>query len=208
VSPGAAMSEIERIVAELPEGYALEWSGISYEERMSGSQAPMLYALSIIIVFLCLAAMYESWSVPFAVILVVPLGILGTVAATISLSLSNDVYFQVALLTTIGLAAKNAILIVEFAKSLYEDGHDLVDATLMALQQRFRPIIMTSMAFMLGVLPLAIASGAGSASQNAIGIGVMGGMFSATFLATFFVPMFYVMVMRAVARRKEKKAAS
>src|SRR5690606_4158794 len=171
VSSGAAMSEIERIVAELPEGYALEWSGISYEERMSGSQAPMLYALSIIIVFLCLAAMYESWSVPLAVIMVVPLGILGTVAATISLSLSNDVYFQVALLTTIGLAAKNAILIVEFAKSLYEEGHDLVEATLTAMQQRFRPIIMTSMAFMLGVLPLAIASGAGSASQNAIGIG-------------------------------------
>jgi len=207
VSSGAAMSEIERIVAELPEGYALEWSGISYEERMSGSQAPMLYALSIIIVFLCLAAMYESWSVPLAVIMVVPLGILGTVAATISLSLSNDVYFQVALLTTIGLAAKNAILIVEFAKSLYEEGHDLVDATLMAMQQRFRPIIMTSMAFMLGVLPLAIASGAGSASQNAIGIGVMGGMFTATFVATFFVPMFYVMVMRLVARRKAKSGA-
>ncbi|MES3008949.1 MAG: efflux RND transporter permease subunit [Pseudomonadota bacterium] len=201
VSSGDAMDEIESIVATLPEGFALEWSGISYEERLTGSQAPLLYSLSIIIVFLCLAALYESWSVPLAVILVVPLGVIGAVLATLSQSLANDVYFQVALLTTIGLSAKNAILIVEFAKTLHERGHDLVEATLMATRQRFRPIIMTSMAFMLGVLPLAIANGAGSASQNAIGIGVMGGMFSATYLATFFVPMFYVAVMK-LSRRK------
>jgi multidrug efflux pump len=201
VSSGDAMDEIERIVSTLPEGFALEWSGISYEERLTGSQAPLLYSLSIIIVFLCLAALYESWSIPLAVILVVPLGVLGAVLATVGQSLSNDVYFQVALLTTIGLSAKNAILIVEFARTLYEQGHDLVEATLMATQQRFRPIIMTSMAFMLGVLPLALASGAGSASQNAIGIGVMGGMFSATYLATFFVPMFYVAVMKLAQRR-------
>lgn len=201
VSSGDAMDEIERIVSTLPAGFALEWSGISYEERLTGSQAPLLYSLSIIIVFLCLAALYESWSIPLAVILVVPLGVLGAVVATVGQSLSNDVYFQVALLTTIGLSAKNAILIVEFARTLYEQGHDLVEATLMATQQRFRPIIMTSMAFMLGVLPLALASGAGSASQNAIGIGVMGGMFSATFLATFFVPMFYVAVMKLAQRR-------
>jgi multidrug efflux pump len=201
VSSGDAMDEIERIVSTLPEGFALEWSGISYEERLTGSQAPLLYSLSIIIVFLCLAALYESWSIPLSVILVVPLGVLGAVLATVGQSLSNDVYFQVALLTTIGLSAKNAILIVEFARTLYEQGHDLVEATLMATQQRFRPIIMTSMAFMLGVLPLALASGAGSASQNAIGIGVMGGMFSATYLATFFVPMFYVAVMKLAQRR-------
>lgn len=201
VSSGEAMDEIERIVADLPDGYALEWSGISYEERLTGSQAPLLYSLSIIIVFLCLAALYESWSVPLAIILVVPLGILGTVMATVSQSLSNDVYFQVALLTTIGLSAKNAILIVEFAKTLHEQGEDLLEATLIATRQRFRPIVMTSMAFMLGVLPLAIASGAGSASQNAIGIGVMGGMFSATWLATFFIPMFYVAVMKLFNRK-------
>ncbi len=186
VSSGDAMDAIESIVATLPEGFALEWSGISYEERLTGSQAP---------------ALYESWSVPLAVILVVPLGVIGAVLATLSQSLANDVYFQVALLTTIGLSAKNAILIVEFAKTLHERGHDLVEATLMATRQRFRPIIMTSMAFMLGVLPLAIANGAGSASQNAIGIGVMGGMSSATYLATFFVPMFYVAVMK-LSRRK------
>ena len=206
VSTGDAMKEIEAIVAQLPKGLALEWSGLSYEERLSGSQAPLLYALSILIVFLCLAALYESWSVPFAVILSVPLGILGAVLATRFSGLSNDVYFQVALLTTVGLTAKNAILIVEFAKDLYEQGHDALDSALMAAKLRFRPIVMTSMAFILGVTPLAIAHGAGSASQNAIGIGVMGGMVAATTIAIFFVPMFYV-AMQKFSRKKPEKGA-
>lgn len=194
VSTGAAMEEIQKIVKTLPEGLGLEWYGLSYEERQTGAQAPALYALSILIVFLCLAALYESWAVPFAVMLVVPLGILGAVVAAYIFGLPNDVYLQVALLTTVGLASKNAILIVEFAKDLREQGHSLMEAVSIAAKQRFRPIIMTSMAFMLGVTPLALASGAGAASQNAIGIAVMGGMAAATFLAIFFVPMFYVMV--------------
>ncbi|MDO6566612.1 efflux RND transporter permease subunit [Alteromonas sp. 1_MG-2023] len=194
VSSGEAMDEMEKLVAQLPDGYAIEWSGLSFEEQQAGSQAPMLYTISILIVFLCLAALYESWSVPFAVMLVVPLGILGSVTAAFLFNLPNDVYLQVAFLTTVGLAAKNAILIVEFAKDQYEEGVDLMTAVSNAASQRFRPILMTSMAFILGVTPLAMASGAGSASQNAIGIAVMGGMFAATFLAIFFVPMFYVMV--------------
>lgn len=194
ISSGEAMEEMEKLVAQLPDGYAIEWSGLSFEEQQAGSQAPMLYAISILIVFLCLAALYESWSVPFAVMLVVPLGILGSVTAAFLFNLPNDVYLQVAFLTTVGLAAKNAILIVEFAKEQYEEGIDLMTAVSNAASQRFRPILMTSMAFILGVTPLAMASGAGSASQNAIGIAVMGGMFAATFLAIFFVPMFYVMV--------------
>ncbi|WP_218395837.1 efflux RND transporter permease subunit [Alteromonas lipotrueae] len=194
VSSGEAMEEMEKLVAQLPAGYAIEWAGLSFEEQQAGSQAPMLYAISILIVFLCLAALYESWSVPFAVMLVVPLGILGSVTAAFLFNLPNDVYLQVAFLTTVGLAAKNAILIVEFAKDQYEEGIDLMTAVSNAASQRFRPILMTSMAFILGVTPLAMASGAGSASQNAIGIAVMGGMFAATFLAIFFVPMFYVMV--------------
>ena len=194
VSSGEAMQEMENMVAQLPDGFGVEWAGLSFEEQQAGSQAPMLYAISIIVVFLCLAALYESWSVPFAVILVVPLGILGSVIAAFLFSLPNDVYLQVAFLTTVGLASKNAILIVEFAKARYEDGEDLMTAVSEAASQRFRPILMTSMAFILGVTPLAISSGAGAAAQNAIGIAVMGGMFAATFLAIFFVPMFYAMV--------------
>ena len=194
ISSGEAMAEMQKLVEQLPLGFAIEWSGLSYEEQEAGSQAPMLYALSILIVFLCLAALYESWSVPFAVMLVVPLGILGSVTAAFIFNLPNDVYLQVAFLTTVGLAAKNAILIVEFAKEQYENGEDLMTAVSNAASQRFRPILMTSMAFILGVTPLALASGAGAASQNAIGIAVMGGMFAATFLAIFFVPMFYVLV--------------
>jgi multidrug efflux pump len=194
VSTGVGMEEIEKIVDTLPEGFDVEWSGISYEERAAGAQAPALYALSILIVFLCLAALYESWAVPLAVILVVPLGILGAVIAAYFKGLPNDVYLQVALLTTVGLASKNAILIVEFAKDLKEQGHSLMESVAIAARQRFRPILMTSMAFILGVTPLALSSGAGAASQNAIGITVMGGMAAATFLAIFFVPMFYVMV--------------
>ncbi len=200
VSSGDAMLAAEEIVAKLPLGIGYQWTGMSFQERESGNQAPLLYALSILIVFLCLAALYESWSVPFAVILVVPLGVIGAVLFAMGRGLSNDVYFQVGLLTTIGLAAKNAILIVEFARALYEDGMDLVQATMEAVRMRLRPIIMTSLAFMLGVTPLVISSGAGSGSQNAIGTGVFGGMFSATVLAIFFVPVFFVVVFRLAQR--------
>lgn len=196
ISTGEAMAEAERLVSQLPAGFGLEWSGLSYEEKAAGSQAPMLYALSIVVVFLCLAALYESWVVPFAVLLVVPLGIFGSVVAAYLFGLPNDVYLQVAFLTTVGLASKNAILIVEFAKELYDNGTPLHEAVRTAAEQRFRPILMTSMAFILGVTPLAIATGAGSVSQNAIGIAVMGGMIAATFLAIFFVPMFYVVVVK------------
>lgn len=196
VSTGVAMAEMERMTSELKAGMDTEWTGMSYEERLSGAQAPALYALSALVIFLCLAALYESWSVPFSVMLAIPLGILGVVVASKLFGLSNDVYFQVGLLTTMGLTAKNAILIVEFAKELYQGGMDLRQATLQAAEQRFRPIIMTSMAFVLGVTPLALASGAGSASQNAIGIGVIGGMLAATFIAIFFVPLFYIALQR------------
>jgi len=206
VSSGVAMAEMEKIAAQLPPGIGFEWTGLSLEERDSGSQTPMLYTISVLIVFLCLAALYESWSVPFSVLLVVPLGVLGTVLATWVFHLSNDVYFQVGLLTVVGLSAKNAILIVEFAKELQEQGVALVDATLQAVKLRLRPILMTSIAFGLGVLPLAIASGAGSGSQNAIGVGVLGGMLTATFLGIFFVPVFFVLV-RARFGRKAAPAA-
>ncbi len=204
VSSGVAMSEMERMVRELPAGIDFTWSGISYEEKSSGSQTLWLYLISLIVVFLSLAALYESWSIPFSVILVVPFGIFGALVSSILFKMSNDVYFQVGLLTTIGLSAKNAILIVEFAKSLYDEGHDVVESTLIAIKLRFRPIIMTSMAFMLGITPLALAHGAGSASQRAIGVGVMGGMFAATFFATLFVPMFFVLVQR-FAKKIAKK---
>ncbi|WP_041641318.1 efflux RND transporter permease subunit [Magnetococcus marinus] len=203
VSTGTAMQEIEQMLQKLPAGIGLEWVGLSYEEQRSGAQAPILYAVSILFIFLCLAALYESWSVPFSVILSVPLGILGAVLAAKSYGLNNDVYFQVGLLTTMGLASKNAILIVEFAKKQYQAGMDLRTATLMGAKQRFRPIIMTSMAFVLGVSPLAVANGAGSASQNAIGISVVGGMLAATFIAIFFVPMFYMGIQR-LARAPEQ----
>jgi hydrophobe/amphiphile efflux-1 (HAE1) family protein len=200
ISSGEAMAAMEELARQLPEGISFEWQGLSYEERLSGSQAPALYAISILVVFLCLAALYESWSIPAAVILVVPLGILGAVIAAHLRGLPNDVYFQVGLLTTIGLSAKNAILIVEFAKDMHRDGMSLLEATLEACRQRLRPILMTSFAFILGVLPLAISTGAGSGSQNAIGVGVMGGMISATVLAIFFVPVFFVTVLSLVGR--------
>ncbi|MGF9566208.1 efflux RND transporter permease subunit [Neorhizobium sp. JUb45] len=202
VSTGEAMDEMERLVEALPGGYTVAWQGISYQERLSGSQAPMLYALSILIVFLCLAALYESWSIPFSVILAVPVGVLGAVGAAYLLGQSNDVYFKVGLLTTIGLAAKNAILIVEFAKDRQETGMGMLEATLEAAKLRLRPIIMTSLAFILGVVPLAIATGAGSAAQNAIGIGVLGGMLSATLLGIFFVPSLFVVVRRLSRGKK------
>jgi multidrug efflux pump len=195
-SSGRAMQELEKIISFLPKGIDHTWSGLSYEEKSSGSQTLALYAISLIVVFLSLAALYESWSIPFSVILTVPFGIFGALLFTTISGMTNDVYFQVALLTTIGLSAKNAILIVEFARTLHEKGEDLVTAVLIATRQRFRPILMTSMAFILGITPLAVATGAGSASQREIGIAVMGGMFAATFAATLFVPMFYVMVQR------------
>ncbi len=200
VSSGTAMAEMEKMIKKLPEGIDYAWSGISYEEKTSGSQTLSLYAVSILVVFLSLAALYESWLIPFSVILVVPFGIIGALIFSSVAGMSNDVYFQVGLLTTIGLSAKNAILIVEFAESLRRSGHEILEATLIATKQRFRPIIMTSMAFILGITPLATASGAGSVSQREIGIGVMGGMFVATFVATLFVPMFYVLVQK-LARR-------
>jgi multidrug efflux pump len=194
-SSGEAMEQMEKLVAKLPRGVGAEWTGMSYEERLSGSQAPALYAVSLAVVFLCLAALYESWSIPVSVLLVVPLGILGVVIATLARGLSNDAFFQVGLLTTMGLAAKSAILIVEFAKHYYDNGSTLVDAVTQAARQRLRPIIMTSLAFMFGVLPLALASGAGSGAQNAVGTAVIGGMLAATFLAIFFVPLFFVVVL-------------
>ena len=196
LSSGDAMATIDQLVSRLPAGIGYEWTGASFQERQSGSQAPGLYAISILVVFLCLAALYESWSVPFSVIMAVPLGVLGALAAAYLRGMENDVYFQVGLLTTIGLSAKNAILIVEFAKSLYDQGTDLVEATVKACRMRIRPILMTSLAFMLGVLPLAISTGAGANSRHAIGTGVFGGMLSATVLAIFFIPLFFVIVVR------------
>lgn len=196
VSTGTAMQVMETLVQKLPSGFGLEWTGMSYQERLSGAQAPALYAISLLVVFLCLAALYESWSVPFSVMLVVPLGVIGALLATWMRGLENDVYFQVGLLTVIGLAAKNAILIVEFANDMNAQGRELVAATLDACRQRLRPILMTSLAFIFGVLPMATSSGAGSGSQHAVGTGVMGGMISATVLAIFFVPLFFVLVRR------------
>lgn len=196
VSSGTSMTIVEQFINELPAGIGYEWSGMSYQERASGSQAPLLYAISMLVVFLALAALYESWSIPFSVMMVVPLGIVGALLATYLRSLNNDVYFQVGLLATIGLSAKNAILIVEFAKELMEQGKGVIEATLEAVRIRLRPILMTSFAFILGVLPLVISTGAGSGSQHAVGTGVMGGMISATVLGIFLVPVFFVVIMR------------
>lgn len=195
-STGEAMNEIDKIMESMPRGVGHEWTGISREERISGSQAPILLALSLLAIFLCLAALYESWSIPFAVILVVPLGVLGSLIAANFASMPNDVYFKVGLITIMGLAAKNAILIIEFAKDMQEQGMDLLDAALKACEMRFRPILMTSMAFTSGILPLVFSSGAGAAAQQAIGTGVLGGMISALVLAIFFVPVFFVAVRR------------
>ncbi|HEX7863883.1 MAG TPA: efflux RND transporter permease subunit [Variovorax sp.] len=193
-STGAAMAEMEKLAKQLPQGFGFEWTGQSREEKLAGSQAIILYAFAILAVFLCLAALYESWSIPLSVILVVPLGVLGVLVATMLRSYSNDVYFQVGLITIIGLSAKNAILIIEFAKDLQAQGKGLIESALEAAHLRFRPIIMTSLAFGLGVVPLFIASGAGSASQRAIGTGVLGGMVTGTALAVIFVPVFFVVV--------------
>ncbi|RVA11396.1 efflux RND transporter permease subunit, partial [Mesorhizobium sp. M7A.F.Ca.US.002.01.1.1] len=204
VSSGAAMDEIDKLVAQLPAGYSHEWTGLSHQEKLSGNQALSLYAISALVVFLCLAALYESWSIPFAVMLSVPIGIFGALLAASLFGQSNDVYFKVGLLTTIGLAAKNAILIVEFAIERQAAGMGLVEATLEAARQRLRPILMTSLAFILGVLPLAIASGAGSGAQNSVGIGVMGGMIAATVIGVFLVPLLFVTVRRIFKGRAAK----
>jgi len=203
-STGEAMNLMEELAGKLPAGIGYDWTGMSYQERLSGNQAPALYAISLIVVFLCLAALYESWSIPFSVMLVVPLGVVGALLAATFRGLTNDVYFQVGLLTTIGLSAKNAILIVEFAKDLMDkEGKGLIEATLEAVRMRLRPILMTSLAFILGVMPLVISSGAGSGAQNAVGTGVMGGMITATVLAIFFVPVFFVVVRRRFSRKNE-----
>ncbi|WP_185268204.1 efflux RND transporter permease subunit [Halopseudomonas xiamenensis] len=204
-SSGAAMAEIERIVSELPHGVGYEWTGLSFQERLAGAQAPMLLGLALLVVFLLLVALYESWAIPLSVILIVPIGALGAVLAVTLLGMPNDVYFKVGLITIIGLAAKNAILIVEFAKDLYAEGRSLTEAAVEAARLRFRPIIMTSLAFMLGVLPLAIATGAGAASQRAIGTGVIGGMLTATALGVLFVPVFFVWIL---SRRKQERQAA
>ncbi|EGT1370400.1 efflux RND transporter permease subunit [Salmonella enterica] len=203
-STGEAMSLMENLASQLPNGIGYDWTGMSYQERLSGNQAPALYAISLIVVFLCLAALYESWSIPFSVMLVVPLGVVGALLAASLRGLNNDVYFQVGLLTTIGLSAKNAILIVEFTKDLMEkEGRGLIEATLEASRMRLRPILMTSLAFILGVMPLVISRGAGSGAQNAVGTGVMGGMLTATLLAIFFVPVFFVVVKRRFNRHHD-----
>ncbi|MEK7321034.1 MAG: efflux RND transporter permease subunit, partial [Pseudomonadota bacterium] len=207
-SSGEAMAAVEEIMKQMPAGISYSWTGLSYEERLSGSQAPALYALSLLVVFLCLAALYESWSIPFSVMLVVPLGVIGALLATLARGLSNDVFFQVGLLTTVGLSAKNAILIVEFAKELHDHGKGLVEAAVEACRMRLRPIIMTSMAFMLGVFPLAVSQGAGAGSQHAIGTGVIGGMITATVLAIFWVPLFFVMVSALKERRGKSDSSS
>ncbi|MCM2312679.1 MAG: efflux RND transporter permease subunit [Steroidobacteraceae bacterium] len=207
VSTGTAMQEIERLATQLPDGFGVEWTAVSYQEREAGAQTPLLYALSLLIVFLCLAALYESWTIPTAVLLVAPLGILGAVLANTLFGLQRDVYFQVAMLTTVGLTSKNAILIIEFAKANLESGMELIDATMRAVRDRLRPILMTSLAFGLGVLPLAIATGAGSGAQRAIGTGVLGGMLVGTVLGLLFIPLFFVVVERLFVQRKRVTAA-
>jgi multidrug efflux pump len=209
-STGDAMAEMEKLAAQLPAGFGFEWTGLSREEKLAGSQSLILYSFAILAVFLCLAALYESWSIPLAVVLVVPLGVLGVLLATLLRGYANDVYFQVGLITIIGLSAKNAILIIEFAKDLQAQGKGLIESALAAAHLRFRPIVMTSMAFTLGVLPLALSTGAGSASQRVIGTGVMGGILTGTTLAVIFVPIFFVVVrglFKGSARQHDVHAA-
>jgi multidrug efflux pump len=201
VSSGDAMAEMEAIIAGLPDGFGLAWTGVSYQEQQAGTQTPLLYTLSIIFVFLCLAALYESWSIPTAVLMAAPIGVLGIAAAATLRGLDRDIFFQVAMLATIGLSSKNAILIIAFAKQNVDAGMDLIEATLGAVRDRLRPIIMTSLAFGMGVLPLALASGAGSSAQRAIGTGVIGGMLAGAFLGMFFVPLFFVLVQRLFGHR-------
>jgi multidrug efflux pump len=207
-SSGEGMREIERLVAELPQGIGYEWTALSYQEKAAGSQAPMLLALALLVVFLVLVALYESWTIPLSVVLIVPIGALGAVLAVTLVGMPNDVYFKVGLVTIIGLAAKNAILIIEFAKDLHAQGKSLKESAIEAARLRFRPIVMTSLAFILGVVPLAIATGAGAASQRAIGTGVIGGMISATLLGVLFVPVFFVWVLSVIKRRAKSSASA
>jgi HAE1 family hydrophobic/amphiphilic exporter-1 len=206
-SSGEAMQAMEEAVAKLPKGIGFDWTGLSYQERMSSSQAPLLYAFSIFVIFLCLAALYESWPIPVSILLVLPLGVIGGVIASSLRGLANDVYFQIGLLTTLGLTTKNAILIVQFAKARLEKGMGLIDATLEGAKLRFRPIIMTSLAFGFGVLPLAVTTGAGAGAQNAIGTGVLGGMVTATVLVVIFAPLFYVLIEKLFGKSRQSQAA-
>lgn len=206
-SSGEAMQAMEEAVEKLPKGFGFDWNGLSYQERMSSSQAPLLYAFSIFVIFLCLAALYESWTIPISILLVLPLGVIGGIIASSARGLANDVYFQIALLTTLGLATKNAILIVQFAKGGLEKGMGLIEATLQGVKLRFRPIMMTSLAFGFGVLPLVITTGAGAGAQNAIGTGVLGGMVTATVLVVIFVPLFYVLVEKIFGRKQKQKSS-
>jgi HAE1 family hydrophobic/amphiphilic exporter-1 len=205
-SSGEAMQAMEEIVSKLPQGIGYEWTGLSYQERMGGSQAPLLYALSVIVIFLCVAALYESWPIPIANLLMLPLGLFGAALATWLRGMHNDVYFQIGFLTTLGLTTKNAILIIQFAQQRMERGEGLIEATLGAVRVRFRPVIMTSLAFFFGVLPLAIASGAGAGAMNAIGTAVTGGMLSATFIDLFYIPLSFVVVSQLLGGRKARPA--
>ena len=205
-SSGEAMQAMEEAIRKLPAGFGFDWTGLSYQERMSSSQAPLLYAFSIFVIFLCLAALYESWPIPIAILLVLPLGVIGGIIASGARGLANDVYFQISLLTTLGLATKNAILIVQFAKSGLERGMNLREATLEGAKLRFRPILMTSLAFGFGVLPLALTTGAGAGAQNAIGTGVLGGMISATVLVVLFSPLFYVLIEKTFGKSNSPAA--
>jgi multidrug efflux pump len=210
-STGEAMQAMEKLAKQLPKGVGYEWTGSSLQQQQASAQAPYLYALSIVVVFLSLAALYESWSIPVSVIMVVPIGALGALGATMLRGLDNDVYFQIGLLTTIGLSAKNAILLVEFAREREAEGMATLEAAVAAAHMRIRPIVMTSMTFVLGVLPLAISRGAGAASQHAIGTGVIGGMLTATFIAPLLIPMFFIAVGRLFSRgqgSKEQSAAA
>ena len=204
-SSGEAMAAMEEMVAKLPQGIGFDWTGLSYQERMATAQGPILYAFSIFVIFLVLAALYESWPIPIAILLTLPLGVIGGVISSSMRGFPNDVYFQIGLLTILGLTTKNAILIVQFAKARVDEGADLVTATLEAAKLRLRPIVMTSLAFGFGVLPLAIAVGAGAGAENAIGTGVLGGMVTSTFLVTLFAPLFYVVIYKALGKAQETR---
>jgi multidrug efflux pump len=196
------MAKMEKMAAQLPTGIGYEWTGLSYEEKKAGAQAPALYAISLLVVFLAVAALYESWTIPFVNLLMLPLGLVGAVTAVTLRALPNDVYLQIGLLTTVGLSTKNAILIIQFIKAQLHQGHELVEATLAAVKIRLRPVIMTSLAFFFGTLPLALTRGAGAGAQNAIGTAVTGGLLSATFIDLIFIPFFFVLVSRLFARKK------
>ncbi|MGA6925186.1 MAG: efflux RND transporter permease subunit, partial [Desulfosarcina sp.] len=207
-SSGEAMQTMEEVVQKLPPAFGYDWTGLSYQERMSGSQAPLLYAFSILVIFLCLAALYESWPIPISILMTLPLGALGGIVASTLMGLPNDVYFQIGLLTILGLTTKNAILIVQFARARVDEGMRLIDATLEGAKLRLRPIVMTSLAFGFGVMPLALASGAGAGAQRAIGIGVVGGVITSTFLVTLFAPLFYVLIYKALGRHRKRERAT